>query len=71
MRQIFYVDHAMCGGEVLPDDFDLDEFCEKLQGKLVNVEVVPVYEADGATNLDSHLVSPAIFDEALGEYLHR
>lgn len=71
MQKIFYVDLDMCGGEDLPDDFDLDEFCEKLQGKLVQVEVVPVGEGEAAVNLDSRLVSPAIFNEALGEYLHR
>lgn len=72
MRKIYYVDRTMCGGEELPDDFDLDEFCEKLQGKLADVEVVPVPdETDASTNRDPFLVSPSVFDEALGEYLHR
>lgn len=30
MKQIFYVDSAMCGGEELPADFDLEDFCEVL-----------------------------------------
>ena len=32
MKQIFYVDSAMCGGEGLPVDFDLEDFCEVLAG---------------------------------------
>jgi hypothetical protein len=31
MRQIFYVDSAMCGGEELPADFDLENFRAVLQ----------------------------------------
>ena len=30
MRLIFYVDWAMCGGQELPADFDLEDFCEVL-----------------------------------------
>ena len=30
MKQIFYVDSAMCGGEELSADFDLEDFCEVL-----------------------------------------
>jgi len=63
----------MCGGESLPDDFDLEEFCEVLQGKVTtDVEVVPVTEvAASARNRDTSLVSDAVFLEALGEYCHR
>jgi len=62
----------MCGGESLPADFDLEEFCEILQGKLSNVEVVPVDDlAERALNRCSDLVSESIFYEALGEYYHR
>lgn len=72
MRKIFCVDRMMCGGDMLPDDFDLDEFCEKLQGKLSDIEVVPVHDDNaGLVNRDRDLVSPSIFDEALGEYLHQ
>ena len=73
MRKIFYVDLAMCGGESLPEDFSLEEFCEVLQGKVTSdVEIVPVTEPTGETqNLDRALVSEAIFQEALGEYCHR
>ena len=72
MRKIFYGDWAMCGGEELPEDFDLEEFCEVLQGKLSDVEVVPVTDpAEEAVNFDPSLVSAAVFDEALGEYCHR
>ena len=72
MRKIYYVDRAMCGGESLPDDFDLDEFCEVLQGKLGNIEVVPVTDpTDEARNRDPGLVTESVFYEALGEYCHR
>jgi hypothetical protein len=73
MRRIFYVDKAMCGGDDLPVDFDLDEFCEVLQGKLQeDIEVVPFNESGGnAVNHDQTLVTPSVFFEALGEYCHR
>ncbi len=72
MRKIFYVDWAMCGGEELPADFDLEEFCEVLQGKVPDVEMAPVNNPkERATNLDPSLVSKAVFNEALGEYCHR
>ena len=72
MKQIFYVDSAMCGGEELPADFDLEDFCEVLQGKLSGVEVVPVTDANGrAVNRDPSLVPDTVFTEALGEYCHR
>jgi hypothetical protein len=72
MRNIFYVDREMCGGESLPADFDLEEFCEILQGKLSDVEVLPVVDlADRAFNRCPDLVSESVFFEALGEYYHR
>ena len=72
MRKVFYVDWAMCGGEELPQDFDLEEFCEVLQGKLADVEIIPVTDSnESAVNLDPSLVTPAVFDEALGEYCQR
>ena len=46
MRKMYYVDLAMCGGEETPPDFDLEDFCEVLQGKVPDVEVVPVLELD-------------------------
>jgi len=73
MRRIFYVDQSMCGGDELPPDFDLEEFCEVLQGKLQDdIEVVPVTEPGPDTlNLDRGLVTPSVFNEALGEYCQR
>jgi hypothetical protein len=72
MRKIFYVDREMCGGEGLPGDFDLEDFCEILQGKLGDVEVVPVTEREErACNRCSGLVADTVFYEALGEYCHR
>ena len=72
MRQIFFVDQAMCGGDELPGDFELEDFCEVLQGKLSGVEVVAVTEAgEHAVNRDPSLVPDTVFAEALGEYCHR
>jgi len=72
MRKIFYVDQSMCGGDELPGDFDLEDFCEVLQGKVPEVEIVPVSDPkEHAVNLDATLVSASVFDEALGEYYHR
>lgn len=72
MRRLFYVDREMCGGDELPPDFELEDFCEVLQGKLDNVEVVPVTEPnESAINRDPNLVLESVFLEALGEYLHR
>jgi len=72
VRKIFYVDLAMCGGDEVPLDFDLEEFCEKLQGKVPEVEIVPVTDSPaGAINLDPRLVSQSVFLEALGEYCHQ
>ena len=72
MRKIYYVDWAMCGGEELPADFDLEEFCEVLQGKVPEAEIVPVIDPqERANNLAPSLVSDTVFCEALGEYCHR
>jgi hypothetical protein len=72
MRRIYYVDRAMCGGDSLPEDFDLEEFCEVLQGKVQDdIEVVPAEPGAEAVNLDESLVTDAVFLEALGEYCHR
>jgi len=72
MRRIYYVDRAMCGGDSLPEDFDLEEFCEVLQGKVQNdIEVVPAEPGMEAVNLDESLVTDAVFLEALGEYCHQ
>lgn len=72
MRPLFYVDWAMCGGEELPGEFDLEDFCEVLQGKVPGVEIVAVTDPqEEAVNRDPDLVPPAVFDEALGEYCQR
>ena len=72
MRKIYYVDWARCGGEELPGDFDLEEFCEVLQGKVPELEIVPVLDPqERATNLDPLLVPDTVFTEALGEYCQR
>jgi hypothetical protein len=72
MRKIYYVDWAMCGGEELPDDFDIEEFCEVLAGKVPELEIVPITDrTEEAINRDPCLVSDSVFNEALGEYYHR
>jgi hypothetical protein len=72
MRKIFYVDRAMCGGDSLPDDFDLEEFCEVLQGKLQDdIEVLPASPGEDAVNRDGAIVTETVLLEALGEYCHR
>jgi len=72
VRNIFYVDQAMCGGEELPPDFDLEDFCEVLQGKVSEIEIVPITDPkEHAVNLDPSLVTQAVFNESLGEYCHR
>ena len=72
MRKIFYVDWAMCGGESLPADFDLEDFCEVLQGKVPEVEIIPVNDPEErAINPAGSLISDAVFHEALGQYCHR
>ncbi|MBI4621945.1 MAG: hypothetical protein HY736_01840 [Verrucomicrobia bacterium] len=71
MRKIYYVDWSMCGDD-LPGDFDLEEFCEFLQGKLSGVEIVALTEpGERAFNRDSTLVPDSVFHEALGEYCPR
>lgn len=61
----------MCGGEILPQDFDLADFCEVLQGKLGDVEVIPVDEDDAhSLNRKPDLAIEAALREALGEYCH-
>lgn len=61
----------MCGGEHLPPEFDLEEFCEVLQGKVSDIEIVPVPESGRfELNRTTELVPDSVFQEALGEYLH-
>jgi len=72
MQETYYVDWAMCGGEELPPDFDLENFCEVLQGKVTGIEIVPLTDPDArAVNSSPPLVSDSVFNEALGEYCQR
>jgi hypothetical protein len=68
MRKLFLVDRDMCGGENLPPDFDLEDFCEVLQGKVTDVEIVPADGFHEITNRDRNLVDTHILEEAIGEY---
>jgi hypothetical protein len=71
MKNLFYVDLAMCGGDHLPLEFDLEEFCELLQGKVPEIEIVPVMDTPAGArglNKEPNLVPDAVFHEALGEY---
>jgi hypothetical protein len=72
MRKLFFVDAQMCGGDSLPSDFDLEDFCEVLQGRLTGVEIVPVLDPkQRAANFDHTLVNDTVFREALTSYLRR
>jgi len=68
MRKLFFVDREMCGGDYLPAEFDLEEFCEVLQGKVCDIEIVPADLALTGFNRQPELVHPHLFQEALGEY---
>jgi hypothetical protein len=68
MRKLFFVSREMCGGDYLPEDFDLEDFCEKLQGKVTDVEILPESGVSYLQNRDERLVDPHLIEEALGEY---
>lgn len=67
MKKLFFVDREMCGGDNLPADFDLEDFCDVLQGKVSDVEIVPADETTGV-NRQPWLINDHLFHEALGEY---
>ena len=58
----------MCGGDYLPAEFDLEEFCEVLQGKVCDIEIVPAHDPSSAVNRGPELISAHLFEETLGEY---
>ena len=68
MKKLFFVDREMCGGDHLPPEFDLEDFCEVLQGKVSDIEIVPATDASVAFNRESELVDAHLLAEALGEY---
>jgi hypothetical protein len=71
MRKLFFVDREMCGGENLPTEFDLEEFCEVLQGKVTDVEIIPADGFEVLENRDERIVNVHLIEEALGEYVPR
>jgi hypothetical protein len=71
MKKLFFVDREMCGGDSLPPDFDLEDFCEVLQGKVSDIEIVPAEAYSPGENRDLRLVNEHLFQEALGEYCPR
>ena len=71
MRNLFFVDLEMCGGENLPADFNLEDFCEVLQGKVSDIEIIPAFELELGRNADKNVLPPHAFAEALGEYCGR
>lgn len=72
MRPIYHIDLERCGGEHLSPEFDLEEFCEVLQGKVPEIEVVAMPENRRfVLNRTPDLIPDLIFQEALGEYLRR
>jgi hypothetical protein len=68
MRKLFLVDREMCGGMNLPPEFDLEDFCEVLQGKVTDVEIIPGDAFHLIENRDDELVNRRLIEEALGEY---
>lgn len=68
MRKLFLVDREMCGGENLPPEFDLEDFCEVLQGKVSDIEIVPAESFLLIENRDDGLVDRHVIEQALGEY---
>lgn len=71
MRKIFIVNREMCGEAGLSEDFDLEDFCERLQGKISDVEIVPAEAASGVSNASGRLIGPQLIHQALGEYYPR
>ncbi len=72
MTMTFHMDWAMCGGEELPADFDPEDFCGVLQGKLPEVQILAVTNPhERAVNRDPSLVTDTVFNDAPGEYCHR
>jgi hypothetical protein len=71
MKKLYFVDLEMCGGENLPADFNLEDFCEVLQGKVSDIEIVPVHESNQGRNTDRNVLPAHAFVEALGEYCGR
>jgi hypothetical protein len=68
MKKLFFVDREMCGGDNLPAEFDLEEFCEVLQGKVSDIEIVPASDSVCGINREPWLVNEHLLQEALGEY---
>jgi hypothetical protein len=68
MKKLFFVTREMCGGDFLPADFDLDGFCERLQGKVSDVEIVPADDVSVLGNSADEFLSQHLINEALGEY---
>jgi hypothetical protein len=71
MRKLFFVSREMCGGENLPPEFDLEEFCEVLQGKVSDVEIVPASGLQVISNRSDSVLDGHLLEEALGEYCPR
>jgi hypothetical protein len=68
MTKLFFIDRKACGGEDLPPEFDLEDFCEVLQGKVSDVEIVPATGFSYITNRGNRVVEKHVIEEALGEY---
>ena len=68
MKKLFFVERQMCGGDNLPPEFDLEEFCEVLQGKVSDVEIVPANDSAFGINREPWVIHEHLLQEALGEY---
>jgi hypothetical protein len=68
MTRLFFLDREACGGRNLPPEFDLEDFCEVLQGKVNDIEVLPATGFSYISNRDERVIDKHMIEEALGEY---
>jgi hypothetical protein len=68
MTKLFFIDQNACGGDDLPPGFDLEDFCEVLQGKVSDIEILPATGFSYISNRDERVVDKHVIEEALGEY---
>lgn len=68
-RESFYVDMLICEDDELPNEVELEKFCEMLQEELPELQIVSAtVSRNSATNLALSLVIEHVFNEALSEY---
>ena len=68
MTKLFFIDREACGCDTLPPEFDLEDFCEVLQGKVSDIEILPANGFSFISNRDDSVIDKHLIEEALGEY---